>query len=125
MSFLSYPTTDEQKALLAITGELADTFAKRALEYDWIGHFPRENFTDLYKAGYLTLSIPRAAGGRGASIEDLGSCPVSSSSGRCINCARCWYALDAHCASGGGLSRASSGDYATMSRCDREWSNDQ
>ncbi len=71
MSFLSYPTTDEQKELLATTGELADTFAKRALEYDWIGHFPRENFTDLYKAGYLTLSIPRAAGGRGASIEDL------------------------------------------------------
>jgi alkylation response protein AidB-like acyl-CoA dehydrogenase len=71
MSFLSYPTTDEQKELLTSTGELADTFAKRALEYDWIGHFPRENFTDLHKAGYLALSIPSASGGRGASIEDL------------------------------------------------------
>jgi alkylation response protein AidB-like acyl-CoA dehydrogenase len=71
MSFLSYPTTEEQHKLLTTTGELADTFAQRALEYDWSGHFPHENFKDLHTAGYLTLSIPHALGGREASIEDL------------------------------------------------------
>lgn len=71
MSFLSYPTTEEQRTLLTTTGELADTFALRASEYDWIGHFPLENFKDLHTTGYLTLSIPRSLGGREASIEDL------------------------------------------------------
>ncbi|GCE27482.1 putative acyl-CoA dehydrogenase YdbM [Dictyobacter alpinus] len=71
MSFLSYPTTDEQKKLLETAGALADTFAARALEHDWEGRFPLENFHDLHRAGYLTLSLPRNLGGQGASLLDL------------------------------------------------------
>lgn len=71
MSFLSYPATDEQKQLLATTGELANIFAQRALEHNWEGSFPIANFKDLHQAGYLALSIPRSLGGRGASVADL------------------------------------------------------
>ncbi|GCF09114.1 acyl-CoA dehydrogenase family protein [Dictyobacter arantiisoli] len=71
MSFLAYPSTTEQKELLALAGELADIFAQRASEHDWEGRFPVENFKDLQKAGYLSLSIPRDLGGQGASLLDL------------------------------------------------------
>jgi alkylation response protein AidB-like acyl-CoA dehydrogenase len=71
MSFLSYPVTDEQKTLMNTTGALADVFAERAAHYDWEGRFPRENFVDLHRAGYLTLTIPRELGGQGASMLDL------------------------------------------------------
>ncbi|GER88844.1 putative acyl-CoA dehydrogenase YdbM [Dictyobacter vulcani] len=71
MSFLSYPTTEEQIKLLETAGALADTFAARALEHDWEGRFPLENFHDLHQAGYLTLSLPQNLGGQGASLLDL------------------------------------------------------
>ncbi len=71
MSFLAYPVTEQQKRLFAIAGELADVFAKRAAEGDWEGKFPLENFDDLRKAGYLTLTVPRDAGGWGASLLDV------------------------------------------------------
>src|SRR5271165_3266897 len=71
MSFLSYPVTAEQKELLQTTGALADLFGERAAQYDWEGRFPLENFTDLHHAGYLTLTMPRELGGRGASMLDL------------------------------------------------------
>jgi alkylation response protein AidB-like acyl-CoA dehydrogenase len=66
MSFPDYPTTDRQKQLVALAGELADTFGKRANENDWAGVFPYENYQDLKQAGYLTLSVPRDQGGWGA-----------------------------------------------------------
>jgi alkylation response protein AidB-like acyl-CoA dehydrogenase len=66
MSFPAYPTTDRQKQLVALAGELADTFGKRANENDWTGVFPYENYQDLKQAGYLTLSVPRDQGGWGA-----------------------------------------------------------
>lgn len=71
MSFLAYPTTSTQKELLALVGNLADTFAKRADEYDWEGRFPLENFEDLRRSGYLALVVPSDLGGRGASLLDV------------------------------------------------------
>lgn len=70
MSFLSYPDTADQRKLLTIVGELADTFAQRAAEYDWSGGFPLENFADLRNSGYLKLVVPRDLGGWGASLLD-------------------------------------------------------
>jgi alkylation response protein AidB-like acyl-CoA dehydrogenase len=70
MSFPAYPVTDRQKKLLALTGELADTFARRAAECDWEGKFPLENYDDLRQSGYLSLTVPRAEGGWGASLLD-------------------------------------------------------
>lgn len=71
MSFPLYPKTEQQKHLLTLAGELADTFAKRAAENDWAGKFPLENFTDLRNAGYLKLTVPKEYGGMGASLIDV------------------------------------------------------
>ena len=71
MSFLAYPTTTTQDKLLALAGELADTFAKRAGDYDLEGHFPLENFEDLRRSGYLALVVPSDLGGWGASLLDV------------------------------------------------------
>ena len=71
MSFLSYPTTNDQKELLQTTDKLAKIFAKRAANYDWEGTFPLENFKDLHKAGYLSLTIPKDLVGKGASLLDV------------------------------------------------------
>jgi alkylation response protein AidB-like acyl-CoA dehydrogenase len=68
MSFPAYPQTERQKQIITITQELAETFARRAVEYDWKGQFPLENYADLQKSGYLTLTVPRAYGGWGADV---------------------------------------------------------
>ncbi len=71
MSFLAYPATAYQKKLVALAAELADTFATRAAADEWEGHFHLENFADLRRAGYLTLTVPRELGGQGASLLDV------------------------------------------------------
>ncbi|GAC1432893.1 MAG: acyl-CoA dehydrogenase family protein [Ktedonobacteraceae bacterium] len=71
MAFPAYPTTDRQKKLVAITSELATTFAKRANENDWAGRFPIENYKDLQASGYLTLTVPRDFGGWGADLLEV------------------------------------------------------
>ncbi|GCE13614.1 acyl-CoA dehydrogenase family protein [Tengunoibacter tsumagoiensis] len=71
MSFLSYPETEQQKKWIAIAGELADLFAERAAKYDWEGRFPLENFEDLRRSGYTTLTVPQSLGGQGASLLDV------------------------------------------------------
>jgi alkylation response protein AidB-like acyl-CoA dehydrogenase len=71
MTFLAYPETEQQKKILALTGELADTFAERAAKHDWEGSFPYENFVDLHRAGYLKLTVPRELGGWGAPLPDV------------------------------------------------------
>lgn len=71
MSFLAYPATEQQKKLVGLAGELADIFAKRAAEGDWEGRFPLENYDDLRRAGYLTLTVPREFGGWEASLLDV------------------------------------------------------
>jgi alkylation response protein AidB-like acyl-CoA dehydrogenase len=70
MAFPMYPKTERQKRLVALAGELADTFAKRANEGEWAGRFPYENYRDLYQSGYLALTVPRDFGGEGADVLD-------------------------------------------------------
>lgn len=71
MTFPAYPVTERQKQIVAVAGTLADTFAKRAAEHDWKGTFPLENYQDLHKAGYLTLTVPRDFGGWGADALEV------------------------------------------------------
>ncbi len=71
MSFLAYPVTDEQKRLVSSAGELANTFACRAALDEWEGHFHLENYEDLRRAGYLSLTVPQELGGQGASLLDV------------------------------------------------------
>ncbi|GCE30022.1 putative acyl-CoA dehydrogenase YdbM [Dictyobacter alpinus] len=70
MTFPIYPGTERQKRLVALAGELADTFARRANEGEWAGHFPYENYRDLHQSGYLALTVPREFGGEGADVLD-------------------------------------------------------
>jgi alkylation response protein AidB-like acyl-CoA dehydrogenase len=70
MAFPIYPRTERQKRLVALAGELADTFAKRANEGEWAGHFPYENYRDLHQSGYLALTVPHDFGGEGADVFD-------------------------------------------------------
>jgi len=106
MSFLAYPATDQQKELVEMAGELADTFAQRVADYDWEGRFPLENYADLRSSGYLTLTVPRPFGGYGASLLDvvlaqtrLGQGCASTAlaaSMHLINIARYTYGMDEH-----------------------------
>jgi alkylation response protein AidB-like acyl-CoA dehydrogenase len=50
--------------------ELALSFAKRASEADKKGELPVEDVRDLKASGYLGLPVPRALGGRGASLQE-------------------------------------------------------
>lgn len=63
--------TDAQRALVAQAAALAGRFAERAERHDREGSFPVENFADLRDAGFLTLTLPPALGGRGISIYDF------------------------------------------------------
>lgn len=71
MVFSLYPATDRQQHIVDLAGELADTFAKRASEKEWAGHFPYENYRDLHETGYLQLTVPRELGGWGADILEV------------------------------------------------------
>ena len=71
MIFPLYPTTERQKHVLALAGELAERFLPRANASEWEGHFPYENYRDLHESGYLALTVPRAFGGWGADIVEL------------------------------------------------------
>jgi alkylation response protein AidB-like acyl-CoA dehydrogenase len=71
MTFLAYPETEQQKKIVSMTATLADTFATRAAQSDWEGRFPYENYEDLHRAGYLTLTVPRNLGGWDAPLVDV------------------------------------------------------
>jgi alkylation response protein AidB-like acyl-CoA dehydrogenase len=71
MSFPAYPQTERQKHIVTIAQELAETFARRAAANDWEGKFPFENYADLQKSGYLTLTVPREYGGWGADVLEV------------------------------------------------------
>jgi alkylation response protein AidB-like acyl-CoA dehydrogenase len=51
---------------------LAADFARRAAKHDLEGSFPFQNFTDLHRAGLLTLAAPTELGGQGATVQQLG-----------------------------------------------------
>jgi len=63
--------TPEQQEIVDLAGQLADTFAERATTYDRENRFPVENYVELRESGYLTLTVPRELGGRGATLYDL------------------------------------------------------
>ena len=63
-----WPKTDRQNHFLSLAADLADRFAGRAEAHDRDRSFPHENFADLHRAGYLSLTIPTEFGGQGASI---------------------------------------------------------
>jgi alkylation response protein AidB-like acyl-CoA dehydrogenase len=62
---------DRQRNLLELAGSLADQFEKRAEAYDREGKFPFENFADLKKAGYVTLTVPKEYGGEEISLYEF------------------------------------------------------
>jgi alkylation response protein AidB-like acyl-CoA dehydrogenase len=63
--------TSPQQEILHLAGRLADRFAERAAAHDRDGSFPFDNYEDLRKSGYLTLTVPEELGGGGASLLDL------------------------------------------------------
>jgi len=63
-----WPKTDRQRAFVRRAADLADQFAARAEGHDRAGTFPHENFADLHRTGYLSLTIPTEFGGQGATI---------------------------------------------------------
>src|SRR5262245_19869702 len=71
MTFSLHAATERQKRFVALAGDLADIFAKRADENEWAGRFPYENYRDLHEAGYLRLTIPSEFGGWGADVVEV------------------------------------------------------
>ncbi len=71
MTFSLHPLNERQERIVALAGELADTFARRADQSEWTGQFPYENYRDLHEAGYLSLTVPADSGGWGADILDV------------------------------------------------------
>lgn len=65
---MNAPLTWEQTART-----LAVEFASRAAGHDADGSFPFENFNQLHQAGLLTLAAPKALGGQGATLAQLGN----------------------------------------------------
>jgi alkylation response protein AidB-like acyl-CoA dehydrogenase len=63
---------DERQArVLALAGSLADRFAERAAEHDRENTFPAEHWPVMAEAGYLSLTVPEALGGFGASAYEF------------------------------------------------------
>ncbi len=71
MIFSVYPANESQRRIVALAGELAETFARRASAHEWTGEFPYENYRELQESGYLKLTVPRELGGTGASVLEM------------------------------------------------------
>ncbi|WP_299741380.1 acyl-CoA dehydrogenase family protein [uncultured Rossellomorea sp.] len=66
-----YIQNDRQRKLVDLAGGLADAFDERGEAYDREDAFPYENFNDLKKKGYGTLSLPKEYGGEEISLYEL------------------------------------------------------
>jgi alkylation response protein AidB-like acyl-CoA dehydrogenase len=64
------PRTPRQEQILAMASELADVLSRDAERYDRNNEFPHAHFDALRNAGYHTLTVPEALGGRGASLTE-------------------------------------------------------
>ncbi|PYZ96839.1 acyl-CoA dehydrogenase [Alteribacter lacisalsi] len=62
--------TDEQNKRNEKLESLVPLFKERAAEYDRNASFPFDNFADLKKAGFFTLTVPESFGGQGGSLYD-------------------------------------------------------
>jgi len=58
---------DEQEVVDLITHLARERFAPRAARYDTENIFPAENYADLRAHGLMTLTVPKAYGGKGVS----------------------------------------------------------
>lgn len=68
---MSVLTTPHQAEIIALAKSLAPAFAERAAGHDRENTFPYENYDDLKRAGYHTITLPEEIGGRGAGLLDL------------------------------------------------------
>ena len=73
-SILHLPTSWHQHQLdspqfASLLAELTARFAAGAARHDREASFPHENFEHLHELGLLALTVPRALGGLGASLE--------------------------------------------------------
>ncbi|PFA68405.1 acyl-CoA dehydrogenase [Bacillus sp. AFS015802] len=66
-----YIQNERQRKLVERAGKLADVFSERGEEFDREDRFPYENFHDLRKSGYGTLSLPEEYGGEEISLYEL------------------------------------------------------
>lgn len=74
LSILHLPTSTHQHQLdspqfASLLTELTARFAAGAARHDREASFPHENFERLHELGLLALTVPRALGGLGASLE--------------------------------------------------------
>lgn len=58
----------ESPAFTELLGNIRNTFAQTAAQYDREARFPHENFQYLHQHGLLALTVPRHLGGYGASL---------------------------------------------------------
>lgn len=63
---MDYPKTARQAEFVALADSLTGPIAARAEAIDRAGAFPYENFRELHRAGYLSLTVPQNLGGLGA-----------------------------------------------------------
>lgn len=68
---MTFPATPLQEEIIETARSLAPGFAERASEHDRNNSFPSENFEDLKRAGYHTLTVPLEYGGKGARLLDI------------------------------------------------------
>jgi alkylation response protein AidB-like acyl-CoA dehydrogenase len=64
------PSLDASPTIFDRANALASDFATRASLHDRDASFPFENFSQLFKAGLLALTVPTALGGSGAGVLD-------------------------------------------------------
>ncbi|HME85894.1 MAG TPA: acyl-CoA dehydrogenase family protein [Roseiarcus sp.] len=67
----SYPLSDTQRRIVALSSDLADRLATKVPAHDRECTFSIENLQTLHQAGYLRLALPREFGGEEADIVDL------------------------------------------------------
>jgi len=64
------PRTPRQERILEMASELAETLSRDAARYDRSNEFPHAHVDALRNAGYHTLTVPEALGGRGATLTE-------------------------------------------------------
>lgn len=68
---MSFTTTSLQNEIIETAHSLVPIFAERASEHDQDNTFPYQNYEDLKRVGYHTLTVPKEFGGQGAGLLDL------------------------------------------------------
>src|SRR5215469_12144831 len=54
-----------------LSDDLLNRFAQRSAAYDRDNRFFHEDFNDLRKVGYLTISVPKELGGAGMTLAEV------------------------------------------------------